>query len=366
MHPYLSLDVVTAADRRNLQDQSLEAYAIIGTDRTFGLLAPKALQTAGYPHGEDLFPTKRAIETWSLASNMLGLKHHYDSIRGGIMKPHPHSWFGIAFFTLIFYTCLILCSFWVGAGDHPMLYLVGVVTVLAGTLGATFASYPTAEIFTALKVAANSYRTQPPTKKEIVDALINLSLKSRVDGLLALEGEEERVSVQFLRRALSMLVDGFTVNELCEMLDNETYFFQQRRAQHERIFRHLARLALASGIAGSIVVLIGILANSGDNPMILGAIPVALTSLLLGIILANFLFIPVAENICTKTHEELLIFKLVTEGITLISRDYNTLRLQTALESFVSPHGRNIQHKSFKEIHDEYETFRHEQKGVKS
>ncbi len=276
------------------------------------------------------------------------------------MKPHPHSWFGIVFFTLIFYTGLILCSFWIGAGDHSILYLAGFVTVLTGTLGSAFASYPTVEITTALKVAVNSYRTQPPTKKEIVDALINLSLKSRVGGSLqALESEEERVSVQFLRRALSMLVDGFTVNELCDMLNNETYFFQQRRAQHERIFRHLARLALASGIAGSVVVLIGILANSGDNALILGAIPVALTSLLHGIILANFLFIPVAENICTKTHEELLILKLVTEGVTLISRNYNTLRLQTALESFVSPQVRDIQHKSFKEIHDQYETFRH-------
>jgi chemotaxis protein MotA len=231
--------------------------------------------------------------------------------------------------------------------------------VLTGTLGSALASYPTAEITTALKVAVNSYRTQPPTKKEIIDALINLSQKSHVDGLLALESEEERVSVQFLRRALSMLVDGFTVSELRDMMNNETLFFQQRRAQHERIFRHLARLALASGIAGSVVVLIGILANSGDNAMILGAIPVALTSLLHGIILANFLFIPMAENICTKTHEELLILKLVKEGITLISRNYNTLRLQTALESFVSPQVRDIQHKSFKEIHDQYETFRH-------
>lgn len=274
------------------------------------------------------------------------------------MKPHPHSWFGIVFFTLIFYLCLILCSFWIGAENHSMLHLVGLVTVLAGTLGAAFASYPTTEITTALKVARNSYCIQPPTKKEIVDALINLSLKSRADGLIALESEEERIGVQFLRRALSMLVDGFTVKELCDMLNNETYFFQQRRAQHERIFRHLARLALASGIAGSVVVLIGILANSSDNAMILSGIPIALTSLLYGIILANFLFIPVAENISIKTHEEFLIFKLVTEGVALISHDYNTLRLQTALESFVAPQVRDIQHKSFKEIHDQYGTFK--------
>ena len=273
------------------------------------------------------------------------------------MKTHPHAWLGIVIFTLIFYACLIFSSFRIDAGNHWLLYLVGFVTVLAGTLGAALLSYATKEIATAVRVAINSYSTTPPTKKEIVDALINLSLKSRAEGLLALEGEEERMSVLFLRRALSMLVDGFTVNELRDALNNEAYFFEQRRAQHVRIFRHLARLALSAGFAGCAVVLIGILSSHAAGT-ILGAVPVALTTLLYGIILAYFLFVPMAENIHTKTHEELLIFRLITEGVTLISRDYNTLRLQTVLESFVSPKVREVHHKSFQEIREQYEKFR--------
>ncbi len=270
------------------------------------------------------------------------------------MKPHPHSWLGIGFLTGLFFTCLVLGSFWVAAGDHAMAYLAVLAAVLAGTLGAAFVSYPAGEIATALKVAVNSYRTPPPTKQEIVDMLLNLSQKSRADGLLALEGEEERVGILFLRRALSLLVDGFTTDELRNALNDETHFFQQRRTQHERVFRNLAKLALASGIAAGGGVMAGMLALGGA---IAGALPAALGSMFLGIVLSKFLLDPVAENIYAKTHEELLALKLVTEGVTLISQGYNTLRLQTHLESFVAPKVRDIHHKGFKEIRDQYEQF---------
>jgi len=277
------------------------------------------------------------------------------------MKSHPHSWLGIGFFTTLFIGCLIFASLLIATENLPLSYLAILTAALAGTLGAAFVSYPTVEISTALKVAVNSYWTAPPTKKEVVDALLNLSLKSRADGLLALEGEEERVSVLFLRRALSMLVDGFTANELRETLNNETYFFQQRRAQHERIFRHLARLAIAFGFATGVGVVIGKLVIGGGNNAIDGFLPLVLSPIFCGLILANFLLIPVAESIYTKTHEELLILKLVMEGVTLIARDYNTLRLQTHLESFVAPQVRNIHHKSFEEIHEQYEKLRRAQ-----
>lgn len=270
------------------------------------------------------------------------------------MKSHSHSWLGIGFLAGLFFTCLFFGSLWIAAGDRAAAYLAILATVLAGTLGAAFISYPIGEIATAIKVAVNSYRTPPPTKKEIVDALLNLSQKSRADGLLALEGQEERVGILFLRRALSLLVDGFTTDELHNALNDETHFFQQRRTQHERIFRNLAKQALASGIAAGGGVMAGMLALGGA---IAGALPAALGSLFLGIVLAKFLLDPVAENIHSKTQEELLILKLVTEGITLISQGYNTLRLQTHLESFVAPQVRNIHHKGFKEIRDQYEQF---------
>jgi chemotaxis protein MotA len=269
------------------------------------------------------------------------------------MKSQTHSIVGISLCTL-----LLLGATLIPEGRSLMFNLVGLVVVVAGTLGATFISYQKNSIAITVKVAINSYRSTVPTEQEIVDSLLDLSLRSKLDGLLALEQEGERASVLFLERALSMLVDGFKVDELRDALYTEIHFFQQRRALHERVFRHMALLAPAFGVAGGVVGLVGMLAGIGDTGVILKTIPVALTSTLYGIILAYFLFIPIAENIHARTQEELLIQKLITEGVVLIAQEYNTVRLQTRLQSFVTPQTRNLQHRSFREIRDRYEEFK--------
>ena len=266
------------------------------------------------------------------------------------MKTVNHSIIGITICTL-----LLIGSMLIGDGRTLMFNLEGLVVVIAGTLGAVFISYPYNVLRVATRVAINSYKTKVPSAKEIVDSLLHLSLLSKIDGLLALEQNEERASVLFLKRALSMLVDGFNLDELRDSLYTEIHFFQQRRSLQERVFRHMAILAPAFGVAGGVIGLVGMLAGIGDTGVILRTIPVALTSTLYGILVAYFICIPIAENIHARTQEELLIHKLIAEGVTLIGQEYNTMRLQTRLQSFITPHERDIQNMSIKEIRDKYE-----------
>ncbi len=102
---------------------------------------------------------------------------------------------------------LFVTSF-LGSG-HSALYLngIGLTIVVSGTLAATVLSYPMADIAAALRVAHNSYASSPPSDAEIVDALLDLAVRSRHRGMLALEDAEEEVTVGFLRNALGMLVD---------------------------------------------------------------------------------------------------------------------------------------------------------------
>ncbi len=266
------------------------------------------------------------------------------------MKTFNHSIIGIVICTL-----LLIGSMLIGDGRTLMFNLEGLVVVIAGTLGAVFISYPFNVLRVATRVAINSYKTKVPSAKEVVDSLLHLSLLSKIDGLLALEQNEERASVLFLKRALSMLVDGFNVDELRDALYTEIHFFQQRRSLQERVFRHMAILAPAFGVAGGVIGLVGMLAGIGDTGVILRTIPVALTSTLYGILVAYFICIPIAENIHARTQEELLIHKLIAEVVTLIGQEYNTMRLQTRLQSFITPHERDIQNMSIKDIRDKYE-----------
>ena len=71
--------------------------------------------------------------------------------------------------------------------------------------------------------------------------------------------------------------------------------------------------------------------------IILKTMPLALTSILYGLILANFVFIPCAANLRERTNHELLLQKIILEGIIAIEGEVNPTVLKTKLLSFLTP-----------------------------
>ncbi|VAX09396.1 Flagellar motor rotation protein MotA [hydrothermal vent metagenome] len=256
------------------------------------------------------------------------------------------------------FAALFSASFMLNDDRDLFINTLGLLIVISGTLGALFLSYPTGNIIAALKVSRNAYLSRLPTTNEIVDTLIYLSVHSRQKGVLVLENAEEETSISFLKRALGMLVDNFSVDELRDILYTEMYYFKQRRSQHERLFRHAARLAPAFGVAGSVIGLITMLSGIGNPEVILKTIPVALTSTLYGIVIGNFLLMPMAENISVKTSRELMIQKLITDGVIAIRQEQNSQRLLKKLESFLTPSAREDKQQTFEEIRERVRSMR--------
>ncbi len=264
---------------------------------------------------------------------------------------NKHSWIAVAVFTGIFFA-----SFF--AGGHGALFFNGIalLIVTCGTLGAMYLCYPAADIHTALRVTRNVYRHPPPTSAEIINTMLEVAVYSGStsvkSGIVAVETVSEQSTVSFLKRALGLLIDRFKDEELSEILHTEMFHFKQRRAQIERMFRQGALFAPAFGIAGSVIGLINMLAGISDPDVILQSIPVALTSPLYGIVLANAVFFPLAEGIHAKTQKELLIQTLITDGVMIVRREPNPRRLALRLESFLTPSARTYENRSLKEIRE--------------
>ena len=263
------------------------------------------------------------------------------------------NWLSILIFIAIF-----VASFLFTGNGELFINALGLIIVLSGTIGAIFLSYPSTDIGSALKVARNAYHNDTPTTSEVVDTLIYLSVRSRRKGVIALEDMEDETTLSFLKRAITMLVDGYTVEELRDVLHTEIYYFKQRRTHHERLFRHASRLAPAFGVAGSVIGLIAMLSGIGDPQTILRSIPIALTSTLYGILMSNFIFIPVAENIHGKTEKEIMLQKLVTDAVIAIRQEQNSLRLIKKLESFVTPSARHDNQESLEKLKERVRNMR--------
>ncbi|PIE28279.1 flagellar motor protein MotA, partial [candidate division KSB3 bacterium] len=89
--------------------------------------------------------------------------------------------------------------------------------------------------------------------------------------------------------------------------------------------------------------LIAMIGGIDDSDVLIKAIPIALTSTLYGLILANFFFLPFAAVIRERTRQELLLQKIIMEGVIAISTEMNSVILKTKLESFLTPSARRIE-----------------------
>jgi len=241
---------------------------------------------------------------------------------------------------------ILLCSIVFGlgfliAGNIGLYFnLVGLLIVAGGTLGATLIGFSSNRLKILYRILRRSFQVPVKRSHEIVEILVDLAVKSKIRGILSLEEDEEETSLLFLRRALGLLVDGYKVEEISEILTTEMYFFKVRRAESTRVLRTMADLCPSFGIVGSIIGLIGMIAGSGDTSTILSTIPIALTSTLYGIIFTNFVLRPFEAKIQDRTNQELLLQKIIVEGIIAIATELNPRILEAKLKSFLTPSSR--------------------------
>lgn len=252
--------------------------------------------------------------------------------------------------------CVILfCYGFVIHGNIGLYFNIsGLLIVLGGTFGAALISFRLEQLQIAYQVVLSSYRSWVKEPDDIIEILVNLSVKSKFKGILSLQEDENETSILFLRRALGFLVDGYTGSQIRDVLNSEMYFFRLRRQKSERIMMAMAETSPSFGLIGSVVGLISMLAGVGDTSVILATVPIALTSTLYGIVFANFFFLPFGRNIRAKTDHELLLQKIIVEGVIAIHCELHPKILERKLHSFLTPSARKGQPVSLKKIQEKF------------
>lgn len=256
---------------------------------------------------------------------------------------------------LVICVVLFLSGFFIHGNTGLYINLSGFLIIVGGTLGATFLSYKMKRIEILFKVLKTAYGSQTKKPCDVVKMLVDLSVKRRVKGVLALQEDEDEVSVMFLKQAIGFLVDGCSKQQIKESLTAEMYFFRMRRDETRRVLQTMADVAPSFGLVGSVVGLIGMLAGNGDSNVIMATVPIALTSTLYGIICANFIFLPFASNIRERTVKELFLQKIITEGILAIHDELHPRMLERKLKSFLTPSARHHHFVSFEDIKEKLE-----------
>jgi chemotaxis protein MotA len=197
--------------------------------------------------------------------------------------------------------------------------LPGLAIVCGGTIAATFICYPLKEVMRVFGVFMTALGAEELPTANYITVLVNLSKQVSVKGEAHLEQNLQRIENDFLRDGLQMLVDGYSKDELREILDNRIQQSYEQEFAAAGIYRTMARLSPAFGIIGTLIGLIAMMQSMGRDIVGIGpAMATALTTTLYGALFANMFFTPIAIKVEKRVEERAILMSVIRDGILFI------------------------------------------------
>lgn len=210
-----------------------------------------------------------------------------------------------------------------------------------GTIVSTFISFPLPRVFRVFTILKNIFRKELGDPSAYIAQLVRLANKARKESILSLQNDIRRMNNRFLRVGIELVVDGHHPEMVRDVLETELDSLIARHEEGAYIFRIMARFAPAFGLIGTLIGLIAMLRGlgaAGRGLENLGpAMAVALVTTFYGALLANLLFLPIAEKLTSRSETEVLQIRIIIEGVLLIQEGVNPLILQQKLNAFLSP-----------------------------
>ena len=212
-----------------------------------------------------------------------------------------------------------------------------ILVVVGGTVGATIMHYPLADSIGVIKVLQKAFLHKAETPMATIQTLVSFAETARREGILSLEQQAASLEDEFLKTGITLAVDGTEPEHIRDIMTTEISYIAERHKVGAGIFETMAMFGPAFGMIGTLIGLIGMLANMSDPSSIGGNMAIALITTLYGSFIANMLCLPIAGKLKARSAEEVLVKELCIEGIMSIQSGDNPRIVEDKLKAFISP-----------------------------
>jgi chemotaxis protein MotA len=209
-----------------------------------------------------------------------------------------------------------------GGSVRTLLQLAAALVVFGGTVGAVLLSFGSADVIRALKSLRSVYVDPLEPPAAVIGRVLAYSNRARRSGMLSLEAELEKEPDAFLRRALTMAVDGASQTQIRHALEIELELLAEQDEVPSRVFEAAGGYAPTIGILGAVIGLIHVMENLTDPSRLGSGVAVAFVATIYGVGSANLILLPLASKLrqraeaATRRREMLIDAALaVQEGI---------------------------------------------------
>lgn len=226
---------------------------------------------------------------------------------------------------------------------NPLVFLdwhAGLI-VIGGTAAAAMISFSTKNIIMLCKVFAS--RVLKSTQKqysEVIDEMVDLATNYRNDDSY-LSKALPNIKTPFLKEAIELTIDGgLTEKEIDLILAKRAATHYKRYEEDANMFTTLAKFPPAFGLLGAVVGMVGLMESLGGADAIKNVGPkmaVALVATLYGIAVANFIFIPIGENLSKFNRQDKITRQMIIDGMRMIRAKKHPLLVEENIKSYLLP-----------------------------
>ena len=206
--------------------------------------------------------------------------------------------------------------------------------VMGGTFGAVLVTTPTAIVMRALRGLSAVFFERTSDTAAAIDRLIQYAAKARKQGIVSLEAEAAAIDDPFLRKALSLAVDGTDLQELRKMMEIDIAVAEHNAESEARVWEAAGGYAPTIGIIGAVMGLIQVMKHLEDIKEVGHGIAVAFVATVYGVGSANILFLPAANKLRARMQEVSLRKDMILEGIVGIVEGLNPTLIRLKLDAY--------------------------------
>ena len=235
---------------------------------------------------------------------------------------------------------LLMVAFIIEGGNPASLVLPSpLIIIFGGTFGALLTAFDLGDVLSIPKLIGDAMRMPPTKEKDLALRFVALAEKSRRDGLLSLEEDMQSLDTKedpLLKKGLRYVIDGTDSEALRELLENDVAIFEKHRKHQAEIFESAGGFSPTMGIIGTVLGLIIVLSNLAEPDKLGSHIAVAFIATLIGIAMANLVWLPLATKFKLVLAKEKNTKEMIIAGVLAIQQGESPKLVGDKLAAFVS------------------------------
>lgn len=217
------------------------------------------------------------------------------------------------------------------------LHLPSLLVTVGGSFFAVMATMDSFEdLIFGLSGFIEAFRVKGRDIDHVCEEILYMSDIARREGILALEDRMQSMDNSFLKKGMTLVIDGADPELIKDIMDIEMAHRYERERERVKFWQDFGAYGPAWGMVGTLIGLINMMKNMGSDPSSIGeGMSLALITTLYGSVLANWICIPIARKLDKNCSKEYLEMELITTGTLSIQAGENTRIIKEKIQAII-------------------------------